>query len=48
MLTNPKKALGFVEIKLKDVVQNTKIKDVFDLHQAKQGQLVIELTWLKH
>eukprot|EP00271_Cylindrocystis_brebissonii_P014675 TRINITY_DN36125_c0_g1_i1.p1 TRINITY_DN36125_c0_g1~~TRINITY_DN36125_c0_g1_i1.p1 ORF type:complete len:651 (+),score=135.21 TRINITY_DN36125_c0_g1_i1:960-2912(+) len=40
--------LGSVEVRLKDVIENQRMRDVFQLNQAKQGQLLLEMSWRRH
>lgn len=48
LLTTSRRLLGYVEIRLKDVVDNQRIRDVYQLNQAKQGQILLEMIWLQH
>jgi hypothetical protein len=48
ILSLGKRLLGYVEIRLKDVVENGRIRDIYQMNGAKQGQLVVEMNWLRH
>ncbi|KAF3446799.1 hypothetical protein FNV43_RR11979 [Rhamnella rubrinervis] len=44
-LLHPKETLGFVDIKLADVVNNRRINEKYHLIDSKNGRIQIELQW---
>lgn len=44
-LLHPKETLGYVDIKLADVVNNRRINEKYHLIDSKNGKVQIELQW---